>query len=139
MEEIISKGMISKETKIADTKQYINNVLLIREFGEPEILANGQSANLWCYLDKVIIIKSENSIFSDPKLTIKIIPMKNIKTLQFKNTGSFECNIKIGVLETHFDKEKDLDIDNIITFASENNTKRAIDAYFYIAKKICKI
>ena len=95
--DIERQKALEEETKIADSKQAIVGVSLRRNFGDPLFFIDGRSSNLWVYPDKVILDRSKGGAFNLFNHTIKIIPMKNILTIQFKNAGAFVGLIEFGV------------------------------------------
>ena len=66
--------------------------------------------------------------------------MKNILTVQFKNGGAPVAYIEFGVAGSDANQIQNVDIgnENLFMFTSNKSTAAAIDAYFYIANKICK-
>lgn len=140
-ESIIEKYQNKKNIeaiKAADEKKYVNEILLEREFGEPEILVEGEYSNLWCYPDKIIINKFDPGVFSTSNHVFKIVPMHSIKNLQFKNGKAFKGNIEIGIFGKLLSEESSsVRNGNMIIFKSDESISKAIDAYFYIAKRIC--
>lgn len=133
--------MLEEETRIADAKEAVNEVLLKKNFGEPLFFIDGRSSNLWVYPDKVILDRSRGGALNMFNHTIKIIPMKNILTLQFKNAGAFVGLIEFGVAGADSNRKDiaDVDNENMFMFGSQKSTELAIDAYFYIAERITKM
>lgn len=127
-----------KLIKEADERQCINSVLIEREFGTPLIFVDGRSSNMFVYEDMVVMDRSKGGIFNSFNHTIKVIPMTSIKTLQFKNGGVFVGAIEVGVSGSDANEKKivDTDNENLIMFGTKESTKNAIDAYFYISKRI---
>lgn len=136
--DIERQKALEEETKIADSKQAIVGVSLRRNFGDPLFFIDGRSSNLWVYPDKVILDRSKGGAFNLFNHTIKIIPMKNILTIQFKNAGAFVGLIEFGVAGADSNRKDiaDVDNENMFMFGSEKSTVSAVDAYFYIAKRI---
>ena len=138
--DIERQEILKEETKVADNKLGVNGILLKRYFGEPLYFVNGTSCNLWVYEDKVILDRSRGGILNILNHTVKIIPMKNILTIQFKNDGAPVAYIEFGVAGSDANQIQNVDIgnENLFMFNSSTSTALAIDAYFYIANKICK-
>ena len=138
--DIERQEILKEETRIADNKMGINGVLLKRNFGEPLFFVEGTSCNLWVYEDKVILDRSRGGILNVLNHTVKIIPIKNILTVQFKNDGAPVAYIEFGVAGSDANQIQNVDIgnENLFMFTSNKSTAAAIDAYFYIANKICK-
>ncbi len=136
--DIERQKRLEEEIRIADAKEAIVGTSLRRNFGEPLFLIDGRSSNLWVYPDKVILDRSRGGALNLFNHTIKIIPMKNILTLQFKNAGAFVGLIEFGVAGADSNRKDiaDIDNENMFMFGSQISTALAIDAYFYIAKQI---
>lgn len=125
--------------KVADEEKCINDIVLVRKFGEPEIFVKGKSSNLWRYSDKILIDKFDKGFFNTSHI-FGIVPMRSIKTLQFKNEKTLDINIvEIGVFDANLNKNDMLNEDGKIVFKSEGGISEAIDAYFYIAERICGV
>ena len=132
--------ILEEETKIDNAKEAIVGVSLRRNFGEPLYFLDGRSSNLWVYQDKIILDRSRGGALNLFNHTIKIIPMKNILTLQFKNAGAFVGLIEFGVAGADSNRKDiaDIDNENMFMFGSQKSTELAIDAYFFISKQITK-
>lgn len=128
--------MAEEQEKIADDRSAINKVLIERKFGLPKYYIDGISAFLWVYPDKIILDRAKGGILNLFNHTIKIIPMKNIKTLQFKNPGGPAPGyIEFGVNGSDAPIKEMIDNDNENRFMYYN-AQNAIDAYFYMIEKI---
>ncbi len=129
-----------EEKEAAEKKEAVNGVALRAAFGEPVFYIDGRSSNLWVYPDKVIMDRAKGGLFNLFNHNVKIIPMKNILTVQFKNSGLFVGSIELGVAgsDANVKDVADTDNENFFMFGSTESGKLAFDAFFYIADKITK-
>lgn len=129
-----------KEQEISDKKEAVNRAALLKAFGEPVFLIDGRSSNMWVYPDKVIMDRAKGGLLNLFNHNVKVIPMKNIVTIQFKNAGAFVGSIEIGVSGSDANEKKivDNDNENLFMFGSTESGRIAYDAFFYIVDKITK-
>lgn len=120
-----------------EAKSNINSVTLKTKLGQPLYFFKGLDSKLWIYSDVVIIDRSEGKVLNAFNHTVKAIPIKNIKTLQFKNgsiTGGF---IEFGVSGNDASRKETFDFDNENRFNySFENLPNIVDAYFYLLARI---
>lgn len=127
-----------KEAKrVADTKEDINTVLIERELGKPLYHIMGLDSELFVYPNMIIISRLNMKMVNAFNHTAKVIPFRNIKTIQFKNSGVMPGCIDFGV--SGFDATTK----DAVNFENENrfnllreNVKQSIEAFFYIVKHI---
>ena len=123
--------------KAAKMKAKINDVLLNQRLGKPLYFFNGFDSKLWIYPDVVIIDRTEGKVLNAFNHTIKAIPMKQIRTLQFKNSGVTGGFIEFGVSGNDASRKENFDMDNENRFNySPENLPNIIDAYFYLLAMI---
>ena len=129
-----------REKEIADKKEAINKTALRQAFGEPVFFIDGRSSNMWVYPDKVIMDRSKGGLLNLFNRNVKVIPMKNILTVQFKNAGAFVGSIEIGVAGSDANEKGivDTENENLFMFGSTESGRIAFDAFFYIVDKITK-
>lgn len=117
----------------ANKKEKINHVLLNSTLGNPLYFLDGGDAKLWIYPDVVILDRTEGKVLNAFNHTIKAIPIKNIKTLQFKNAGATPGFIEFGVSGSDASRKETFDFDNENRFMyGYDKSAEAIDAYFYL-------
>ena len=121
----------------ANKKEKINHVLLKTTLGDPLNLLIGNDAKLWIYPDMVIIDRTDGKVLNAFNHTIKAIPIKNIRTLQFKNAGATPGFIEFGVSGNDASRKETFDFDNENRFMySYDKAAEAIDVYFHLLAQI---
>ena len=121
----------------ANKKEKINHVLLKTILGDPLNLLIGNDAKLWIYSDMVIIDRTDGKVLNAFNHTIKAIPIKNIRTMQFKNAGATPGFIEFGVSGNDANRKETFDFDNENRFMySYDKAAEAIDVYFHLLAQI---
>ena len=122
-----------------EAKSNINSVTLKGRLGEPLYFFKGFDSKLWIYSDVILIDRTEGKVLNAFNHTIKAIPMKQIKTLQFKNFGVTGGFIEFGVSGSDANTKETFDVDNENRFNySYENLPDIIDVYFYLLDTIKK-
>ena len=128
---------IKAEAAEKEAKSNINGIILKTKLGQPLYFFKGFDSKLWIYPDVVIIDRTEGKILNAFNHTVKAIPIKNIKTLQFKNSGVAGGFIEFGVSGNDASRKETFDMDNENRFNySFENLPEIIDVYFYLLARI---